>query len=179
MLPKLALVFMFALMQSAGCSNLTADEQPTSQQVQEQKAQEASRSVEFTDNAEIKNIQHRLKLTSQPGLLGYVLLFNPGTGDPAMYTTVEGKITSGGKRLNPTEKLVRCDKGQYYGECNMPSANDEGTYGTSGEYIYFWTTDGQYIQWNGNYLYSDKPIRIPPNRVLVNMVETQLSNRKK
>ena len=133
-------------------------EAKTTKQTQSQKAQAAAESISFTENAEIENIKSRLKLTSDPGLTGFILLMNEA-GQPIMYTGVKGKITSGGKRLTQGQKLVRGDRGANYGDFIMKTPSDEGTWGSSNPYIYFWTATGQYIQWNGKYLYSDKPFR--------------------
>lgn len=132
---------------------------PSAKQVQTQKAQEAAESISFTENAEIENIKSRLKLTSDPGLTGFVLLMNEA-GQPIMYTGVKGKITSGGKRLTAKQELRKLRNGTgtwQYSVVDSPS--DEGTHGSSNPYVYFWTITGQYVQWNGKYLYSDKPFR--------------------
>lgn len=126
---------------------------PTAKQIQAIKAAEAANSITFTENAEIDNIKKRLELTSNPGLTGFVLLMNEA-GQPILYTGVTGKITSGSKRLTRPEERMFTQSGETWS-----SSSDEGTYGSSGEYIFFWTTSGQYIQWNGKYLYSDKPFR--------------------
>lgn len=136
-------------------SLLTAcEEQQTNKATQSKKAQEAANSIVFTENAEIDNIKKRLELTANPGLLGFVVLLNE-TGQPVMYTGVKGKITSGSKRLTEPARVVGIDS-----KAVLPTASDEGTYGSSGEYVFFWTPAGQYIQWNGKYLYSDKPFRL-------------------
>ena len=162
---------------------LTACEEPQpaksdSRTKQSEAAAKAADSVHFDSNAEIDNIKKRLELTSKPNLLGYVLLFNPGSGSPALYTTVKGKITSGGKRLRSPEQWVRCDKGEYSGDCTQIAPNDEGTYGNSGEYIYFWDEDGRYYQWNGNYMYSNQPFRISKSSLLIDMVDDNNHNKK-
>lgn len=115
------------------------------------KARDAANRINFSENAEIQNIERRLKETASPGKIGFVLLLNEA-GQPIYYTGVVGKITSGGKRLTPMMSV--------YDGVTQPAPSDEGTFGSSGEYIYFWTTGGQYIQWNGKYLYSDKPFRL-------------------
>lgn len=136
---------------------------------QSQKAAEAANSIRFTENAEIDNIKKRLELTSQPGLLGFVILLNE-MGQPVMYTTVKGKITSGSKRLTKPYDVDRdWDTGEWTGWKELPSASDEGTYGSSSEYIFFWTQSGQYLQWNGKYLYSDKPFRLTKKALVVNV----------
>lgn len=144
----------------AGCNAATA-EPPTARDQQAQRAAEAAGAVVFAKNAEIENIQRRLKLTSNPGQIGFVLLLNQA-GQPIMYTSVKGKITSGGKRLTRPDECWSGgtqNRGCYQGDAARAAPSDEGTFGSSGEYAFFWTTDGQYVQWNGGYLYSDKPFR--------------------
>lgn len=129
---------------------------------QSQKAKEAANSISFTENAEIENITARLKLTSDPGLTGFILLMNEA-GQPIMYTGVKGKVTSGGKRLTSPSKHKWIDSP------NRPTPSDEGTWGHSNPYVYFWTTTGQYVQWNGKYLYSDKPFRTKVDPLVINI----------
>ena len=133
---------------------------------QAQKAAEAANSIQFSENSEIDNIKKRLELTSNPGQIGFVLLLNE-MGKPVMYASVKGKITSGSKRLTPPWQKVRLDCGQYCSEDIAEGPSDEGTYGSSNPYVFFWTTDGQYFQWAGKYLYSDKPFRISDPTIVV------------
>lgn len=127
-----------------------------SQFEQAQVAREAARSINFTENAEIDNIKKSLELTASSSLVGYVVLLN-GTGQPILYTGIKGKITSGSKKLTD---------GGVTG-----TLSDEGTYGSSNPYIYFWSTSGVYHQWSGDYLYSDKPIRLSVQPLVVNVTE--------
>lgn len=150
---------------AGACLLLAACDPPTepratTKDTQAAKAATTANSLNFTENSEIDNIARRLKLTVNPGQLGYVLLMNEA-GQPIMYTSVKGKITSGTKRLT-SQQAIKClpypgsDNCQYE---TVDAPSDEGTYGASGEYVFFWTMEGQYIQWNGKYLYSDKPFR--------------------
>jgi len=156
----LAVASMTAL---AGCDVETVNNVANAESI---KAQAAANSLTFVGNAEIDNISRRLKLTSNPGQIGFVLLMNQA-GQPIMYTSVKGKITSGSKRLGK-EKQHECVP--YVGDGAEPisyncswalvdAPSDEGTRGHSSDYVFFWTTDDQYVQWNGPYLYSDQPIR--------------------
>lgn len=120
---------------------------------QSKKAAQVAASIQFTENAEIDNIKNRLELTSNPGAIGYVVLLNEA-GQPILYTSVKGKITSSGKRLTAPFESVCCEGATH------PSPSDEGTWGSSDPYIYFWDMNGTYHQWSGHYLYSDKPIRM-------------------
>lgn len=159
---KIALFATILALPLAACGERAA---PSAKDAQAAKAQERANSLSFTENSEMDNIERRLRLTSNPGQIGFVLLMNE-MGQPVMYTSVKGKITSGSKRLTRTEQSVcipqQDSDGSRNGMCSyerVAAPSDEGTYGSSGEYIYFWTVDGQYVQWNGKYLYSDKPLR--------------------
>lgn len=127
---------------------------PTTQQQQAARAEAAARSISFTDNAEIGNISRRVRMTANPGQIGYILLLNE-SGTPIVYASVRGKVTSGGRRLTPAHHLD-CNS---YGCGQIEQPGDEGTFGSSNPYIYFWTTEDQYYQWSGQYLYSDRPFR--------------------
>jgi hypothetical protein len=140
------------------------DSPPTARQLQASNgAKRAEAAIANSgSNAEQDNIDRRLRLTSQPGLLGFIVLMNEA-GQPVMYTGVKGKVTSSGKRLSKPYEAVCCD-GAY-----RPAPSDEGAWGSSDEYIYFWTTDGQYMQWNGKYLYSNSPIRLATEPLVVSI----------
>jgi hypothetical protein len=146
----------------------------TTKSTQSQKAAQAAKSVKFTRNTEIENLKRRLKLTGEPGKVGFITLLN-AAGQPIMYTDVKGKVSSGGKRLTKTWRKVRCDKGSSYGECLVAAPGDEGTYGSSSPYIYFWDTRGKYHQWSGQYLYTDQPQRLRIEPLVVNFAPANAS----
>lgn len=142
---KLLLVSAMALVLS-GC------DEPDNKHIQAEKANQVAQQMNFSDNAEINGIGERLKLVSQPGLIGYIVLLNE-SGQPILYTSTKGKPISGGKRL--TKPFDIRASGLV-----VTAPSDTGTWGNSEEYIYFWSTSGQYFQWAGKYLYSDKPFRL-------------------
>ncbi len=155
-------VVLFGLV-LAGCPEENA---PKAKATQAQKAQQAADSISFTENAEIDNIKKRLQLTSQPGLLGYVGLVNR-VGQVALYTPVKGKITSGGKRLTKPVQRHAIDRGQHNGSQLGPAPSDEGTWGSSNPYVYFWTPSDRYIQTSMEYVYSDQPFRLTEKPLMV------------
>lgn len=148
----------FALIALVGCE----PPQPTqiSNKVHEsEKAAAVAESIRFTENAEIENIKKRLELTSQPGLIGYIAIINK-VGQVVLYTPVKGKVTSGKKRLTRDFAFIRCKTGEYTSDCQIKAPSDEGTYGESSDYMYFWTPGEQYFQTDLGYIYSDKPMRL-------------------
>lgn len=159
---------IFLTLSLIGCGQEAT--QPQAKNVQAEKAKEAANSISFTENAEIDNIKKRLELTANPGLLGYVVLLNE-MGQPVMYTGVKGKITSGGKRLTQPDRVQPHSHGTAGGALTMAAPSDEGTFGSAGEYVFFWTPAGQYIQWNGKFLYSDKPFRLTTEPMVLSLAK--------
>jgi hypothetical protein len=138
----------------AGCLDTSA---PVKNQ-QAEAARIAANSIQFTDNAEIENIKKRVELTSKPGLMGFIMLLNQA-GQPILYEGVTGKVTSGGKRLTTPDRASSA-WGSGTNTIVRASPSDEGTWGSSGEYIFYWNQSGEYRQWNGGYLYSPTPFRL-------------------
>ena len=102
---------------------------------------------------EQRNIGKRLKEDNQPGSIKHLYVISAYSGQVLLYSTVDGKVTSSGKRISPTSVLTSGDyndaipisisKNTYYtGEV----LQDDGTYGNSIEYLYWWDTKGVYHQ---------------------------------
>lgn len=123
-------------------------------------------------NSEQDNIAKRLRLTMNPGQIGFVALFNQA-GAPIAYYGVKGKITSSGKRLTAPDQLRVLENSNGWTNSVVTAPADEGAYGSSDPYVYFWTTDGQYVQWNGPYLYSDKPFRLRTEPLVISVASSQ------
>lgn len=161
---KKLLMILLASTLISGCAR---NDPPSKKNEQAKIAERAADNIKFTANAEIENITKRLQITSDPGLMGYVVLLSE-SGQPVLYTTVKGKITSGSKRLTKPYDFANMGGG---GWDKVESPSDEGTYGSSNPYIYFWSQSGQYVQWSGHYLYSDKPIRLSIKPLVIDVAE--------
>lgn len=77
--------------------------------------------------------------------LGYIYFFLEGVGCVASYT-VDGQITPLRTYLTPDTT---------YPDGGVWLADVDGTYGENQDGIFFFTVDGNYIEWNGKYQYSD------------------------
>lgn len=108
---------------------------------------------------EQRNIKERLKRDSDVGAVKHLYVFSSMSGQCILYSTLKGKVTSSGKRLSPTTIHAGVNGGsagrtyngvpvkvggetQYTGEV----LQDDGTYGSSIDYLYFFDTKGQYRQ---------------------------------
>lgn len=86
--------------------------------------------------------------------LGYIVLFagNTVVGN----FVVDGKVTSLNSFLSPDSEYYEYLGGDFRAY-NKWLADVDGSYGENDDGIFFFTPDGKYIEWTGEYLYSDIP----------------------
>ena len=86
--------------------------------------------------------------------LGYIVLFagNTVVGN----FVVDGKVTSLNSFLSPDSEYYEYLGGDFQ-RYNKWLADVDGSYGENDNGIFFFTPDGKYIEWTGEYLYSDIP----------------------
>jgi len=94
--------------------------------------------------------------------LGYIVLFAGNTTVGRF--VVDGKVSSLNSFLSPDyiESTER-HTGEYGGGnvvINNQMADVDGSYGQNDDGIFFFTPDGKYVEWTGEYLYSDIPFEI-------------------
>lgn len=94
--------------------------------------------------------------------LGYIVLFTE-SGSVVGSFVVDGKVSSLNSFLTPDseyyEKIRSTDESGWNARTtnNNWLADVDGSYGENDNGIFFFTTDGKYIEWTGVYLYSDIP----------------------
>lgn len=124
---------------------------------------------------EQRNVRDRLLMDNKPGSIKHLYVISPLSGQVILYSTVKGKVTSSGKRLSP--RSVATQGGEYVGgdfggipvtiggmTRRTPEVlEDDGTYGSSVDYIYWWDAQGRYHQHfftGGQIIHvSDQPIQ--------------------
>lgn len=89
--------------------------------------------------------------------LGYVVLFTE-SGDVIGQFTVDGKVTYLDTWLTPDSEYYEITSDYTHYNNWLPDV--DGCYGPKQDGIFFFTTDGKYIEWTGLYLYSDIPFEI-------------------
>ena len=125
---------------------------------------------------EQNNIIKKYALDNDPATIRYVYVISPMTNKVMLKMTMKGKVTSSGKRLTPNTVDGLAFESESY---NVPYANivsigghsfktseveqDDGTYGSSAEYLYGFSMDGsmQQIYVGGStVVVSTKPLTI-------------------
>lgn len=127
---------------------------------------------------EQQNIHDRIKTDNTPGSIKHLYIISAYSGQVLIYSTVKGKVTSSNKRLTPSQVSSETAFTFQVGE-NQQYTNqvlgEDGTYGSSVEYLYWWDTKGFYHQQyvtGGMILHiSDQPLSV--KGVIINMELTK------
>lgn len=88
--------------------------------------------------------------------LGYIVLFS-ASGAIIGRFIVDGKVSSLNSFL--TANMIQTYRGEG-GAVETELPDIDGSYGENVDGIFFFTTDGKYIEWTGDFLYSDIPFTV-------------------
>lgn len=133
---------------------------------------------------ERENINKRTTLWNNPNKVSYIYLVN--YGKVMAFYTIKGKVSSVNSQItNPEQLTWRCvnSDGTYSSsglcgssykkivEGTLPSPSEDGSYGTNGNAIFFFTTDGAYVEWAGDYMLADQPLKLTTQPELVREIK--------
>lgn len=130
------------------CIILTSCEEPSTPAVSSSGVSKATVKVTTDLNGhttEQNNIMERYRMDNMPGAIKHLYVISCYSGQVILYSTVKGKVTSSGKRLTPLSIAgtygnstygfpVEIGGQSYY---TTEVLQDDGTYGSSAEYIYW------------------------------------------
>lgn len=153
----------------AGCSleNTAKDEQAKTEQNQS-KLLKIQPPVSLDWSLERDNINKRTTLWNDANKISYIYLIN--YGKVMAFYTIKGKVSSVNSQITNPEQVI--DSNSAYRIFNgnaltMPSPAEDGSYGTNGDAVFFFTTDNVYCEWNGDFLLVDQPLQLstPPELI--------------
>ena len=133
---------------------------------------------------EQRNVRDRLVADNKPGSIKHLYVISAYSGQVLIYSTVRGKVSSSGKRLTPSTVVVG-SSGDYrrngfavnVGGDSLTTSEvleDDGTYGSSVPYVYWFDAKGAYHQHyveGGQIVHiSDQPLAV--KSIVLNMEKT-------
>ena len=139
---------------------------------------------------EQENIARRIVVDNEPGAVKHLYVISAMSGQVLIYSTVKGKVTSSGKRITPT--TVAASDGANVGSSHYgipiniggrkhytsEVLQDDGSYGSSIEYLYWWDQRDRYHQHyvtGGQILHvSDAPLAV--KSIVLNLEITSAGN---
>lgn len=148
----------------SGCSNETpvTNPQPTKSSTGVEQAQATVEVGSDGLTEEQRNITERIALENMPGSIKYLYILSTMSGELLLQSTVDGKVTSSGKRLSPYTVTAGSNYVESLGNGQRPYGipvniagqryhtsevlQDDGTYGSSIPYIYWTDANGAYHQ---------------------------------
>ena len=134
---------------------------------------------------EQKNVGRRLLDENKPGAVQHLYIISAYSGQVLIYSTVKGKVTSSGKRLSPytVSEGGGCIPGDPFpvnigGETRYTTEvlQDDGTYGRSIPYLFWWDTKGVYHQ---HYITGGQMVHISNQSLAVKSIVINMELTKK
>lgn len=124
---------------------------------------------------ERENLIRRYQYLNDQNNLHHVYLIS-NDGKVIHYSVAQGKVSSVNSKLTNDKQVVRipdCDAHNTGNDCwkVVESPQMDGSYGTNGNAIFWFTPDGHYMEWNGLYVVSEEPKNIQTGVTLVDEVD--------
>lgn len=120
------------------------------------------------ESVERTNLVERLTRFNVANKISYIYLVS--FGKVMAYYPIKGKVSSVNSMLTCTQQLVDDRQGRSNGRSNVhvvDSPDLDGSYGSNGDGIFFFTTEGVYVEWNGEYMLVDQPLKLSTPPALV------------
>ncbi|MFA6445756.1 MAG: hypothetical protein WCW14_00710 [Candidatus Paceibacterota bacterium] len=148
-------------------------DQPTSAQIEmaqnednQQRLIKAIPAPKLQTSLERKNLVRRLERINREEMVSYVYLIS--YGKVMAYHVIRGKVSSLNSYLTAMERVERFGSTtstiQYI---PMEAPDQDGSYGKNADGIFFFTTEDAYVEWKGDYQWSDQPFKLsqPPELI--------------
>jgi len=119
---------------------------------------------QMESSLERQNLINRYQYLNDENNVHHVYLMS-NDGKVISYFVAQGKVSSVNSKLTNDVQIVKApqmDDGtwDYDGLFKVESPQMDGSYGTNGDAIFFFTTSGHYVEYNGKYVVSEKPLNI-------------------
>ena len=169
------------LMANQGCEQTapsSAAREQITQEINQKKLLNIQPPPQISVSAERKNLIERLRRLNTENMTGCVYLVSHGT--VMAFYPVKGKVTSLNSYLTGKEKPtyfggVKDENGNYRGGVGWQMAESpdfDGAYGANADGVFFFTADtNTYVEWVGEYLYSDSCLTLSVRPSLVRTIK--------
>ena len=115
----------------------------------------------MNDSLERRQLVKRLQRFNVQDKISYIYLIN--FGKIMAYYVIKGKVSSVNSKLTCTQQVL----GHYESKVAVESPALDGSYGSNGDAIFFFTTADIYVEWNGKYMLCDKSLKLSEKPVMV------------
>ncbi len=161
MLPLLVSVFLSL---GYGCGDLktgnSAKQEMEETELNHARLAAAQPPPQLQQSLERANLIKRLeRLNKDSNTTSFIYLVSHG--NVMAFYTVKGKVSSLNSFLTTPDQVVQIPaSGGGFSYHVLPSPDFDGSYGKNPEGIFFFTTDDVYVEWVGEFLWSEQPIKL-------------------
>ena len=106
---------------------------------------------------ERRQINKRTELWNSENKISYIYLIDKGV--IITFYSIKGKVSSVNSQI--TNPMTYHRNGT-----TLPSPAEDGSYGSNGDAIFFFTQSGVYVEWNGVYMLADQPLKLAQKPLL-------------
>jgi len=118
---------------------------------------------------EREQINKRTRLWNDPNKAAYIYLID--YGKVMGFFTIKGKVSSVNSQITNPERPYKPSVWRDASMIGLPSPAEDGSYGTNGDAVYFFTTEDVYVEWSGVYMLCDQPLKMATPPALVRQVK--------
>lgn len=120
---------------------------------------------EILRSLERENLKERLIRFNDENKVSYIYLLSD-MGSIITFFPIKGKVSSVNSMLTTTEQVIEDSFGSEWGVV-VASPDLDGSYGSNGDAIFFFTTENVYCEWNGKYFLCDRPLKLTTAPILI------------
>ncbi len=176
---------MFVLVIGLALSGCTTEQ--GTQSIEAQKTEENQKVLraqypipKLESSLELENLNRRLEFVNDSDSIGYIYLVN--YGKVMAFYTIKGKVSSLNSYSSTTDHLVDAygrlcgsttkDEIRVSGPCYTVASPDlDGSYGENGDGIFFFTTEGVYVEWRGDYMLASQALKLTTQPELIREIK--------
>lgn len=161
-----------------GCDEIKTGESTKKEMEQTESNQQrlvaAQPPPQISVSLERRNLIKRLERLNKENQISYIYLIS--YGKVMAFYTVSGKVSSLNSLLTTPEQVVNIPHSGASTQHVLPSPDLDGSYGKNPEGIFFFDTSDRYIEWSGDFLWSDQLLKLTqPPELVINIEEKKPS----
>lgn len=120
----------------------------------------------LSTSQERRNLVKRLTRFNSETKVSYIYLIS--YGKVMAFYTVKGKVSSVNSLLTTPDQIIVVGTASRWGRYKVSSPDLDGSYGSNGDAIFFFTASDVYVEWRGDFMLCDQPLKLttPPALVI-------------
>ena len=176
MIKGLCVIIIIGMLIFSGCQTQRYEGQGETQKIeakfsedQQQRLIKAHPQPRLDYSLERVNLIERLERFNDPNKISYIYLLSD-MGQIYGFFPIKGKVSSVNSALSIGEQVIDDPFGYRANGAQgqvVESPQEDGSYGTNGDAVFFFTTENVYVEWNGKYLLMDQALQLTEQPLLV------------